>query len=126
VSQSVVFKYTGTAPAADTNVYPLFSSVTAFPGKRYAQNGGMKRMIVSITHSSNGSFRASKSSDRGTTWHRVAADVAITFAANVAAVFDLLIEEFDDFKIEWVNTSGAAQDPWNVSIAMSDERGVAA
>lgn len=116
---SAVITYSGTAPGADSNTYALFSTVTAFPGKRFCPQAGYKRIVVGIRHADPGTVNLYKSTDRGTNW--VLAD---SFAANSITeedVYDALIEHMDDFKLEWVN-SGDAQTTWVVSLALSPDR----
>lgn len=122
MSESAIVVYSGSAPGADTNVYPLFSSVTAFLGMRAAQMAGMKRLIIDLKHSNDGTFRLSKSSNRGVTW-TIVNEQAATGGGTDSNTYDANIEPYDDFKVDWVN-GGSAQNPWYPSIAFSDERGV--
>lgn len=119
MSESAVFTYTGTAPGADSNTYVLFSSVEALPGKRMHSGLGFKRFVVGVRHSSAGTINLYKSVDRGTTW--VLADTFSAASTTLEDLYDALVEHFDDFKVEWVN-SGSAQDPWVVSMALSSGR----
>ena len=119
MSETAVFTYTGTAPGADSNTYLLFSSVTAFPGKRMHSGLGLKRFVCGVRHSSAGTINLYKSADRGTTW--VLADTFSAASTTLEDVYDALVEHFDDFKVEWVNT-GSAQSPWVVSLAFSSNR----
>lgn len=119
MSETCVFTYTGSTPGADSNTYVLFSSVTAFPGKRYAGMTGMKRMVVGVRHSSAGTINLYKSADRGTNW--VLADTFSAASTTAEDLYDALVEHMDDFKVEWVNT-GSAQTTWVVSLALSSGR----
>lgn len=116
---SAVFTYSGSTPGADTNTYGIFSSVSAFPGKRMLPGHGYRRFVVGIRHSSAGTVNLYKSADRGTNW--VLADTFSAASTTEEDLYDALIEHFDDFKVEWVNT-GSAQTTWVVSLAASPER----
>ena len=119
MSESVVIKYTGAAPGANSNTYELFSSVTAFPGARMHSGLGLKRIVCGVRHSSAGTINLYKSADRGANW--VLADTFSAASTTLEDVYDALVEHFDDFKLEWVN-SGSAQSPWTVSLALSSGR----
>ncbi len=116
MSETAVFTYNGSTPGADANTYVLFSSGTAFPGKRMHSGLGMKRMVVGVRHSSAGTINLYKSADRGTNW--VLADTFSAASTTLEDLYDALVEHMDDFKVEWVNT-GSAQNPWTVSLALS-------
>lgn len=119
MSEAAVFTYNGSTPGADSNTYVLFSSVTAFPGKRMHSGLGMKRFVCGVRHSSAGTINLYKSADRGTNW--VLADTFSAASTTLEDLYDALVEHMDDFKVEWVNT-GAAQSPWVVSLALSSGR----
>jgi hypothetical protein len=108
-------------PGADSNTYPLYNSVTCWQGKRFPQMYGFKRLLVDIKCSQNGTLKWYKSSDRGANWLQIGERAVTAPAANDTEIDDYLIEEYDDFKLDWVN-SGSAQATWNVSIALSDSR----
>lgn len=118
-TESAVITYNGSTPGADSSTYVLFSSVTAFPGKRMAPQCGYKRIVVGVRHSSAGTINLYKSADRGTVW--VLADTFSAASTTLEDLYDALIEHMDDFKVEWVNT-GSAQNPWVVSLALSPSR----
>lgn len=122
MSEICKFTYAGTAPGADSNTYVLFSSVVALNGKRMHTHFGLNRLVVDVKHSQNGTFKLSKSQDRGTTWHQVDS-VAVTETTN-SDIYDALVEEYDDFKLEWVN-AGSAQATWAVDIALVGSRAAA-
>lgn len=118
-----VITYSGSTPGTDSNVYNLFSSVVALPGERMAQGAGVKRIIIDLKHSHDGTFRLSKSTDRGTNW-TIVNEQAATGGGTDSNTYDANIEPYDDFKVDWVN-GGTAQNPWVPSIALSNERGPA-
>lgn len=110
------------APGANSNTYPLYNSVTAWQGARMASQMGMKRLVVDIKNAGgNGTLKLYKSSDRGANWFQID-EIAVTApAANATNVYDFLIEEYDDCKLDWVN-GGSAQTTWQVSVSLSDSR----
>ena len=132
MTESVAVRYTGSTPGADTNTYPIFSSVTAFPGCNMAQNHGLKRLFVTIDNPQSGTLKFYRCMDglggsttaRGTNWVQVGGDFAVTSSATDVATFDGLIEGFADFKLDFVN-GGSAQTGWTVSIALTGERAAA-
>lgn len=119
MSETAVITYTGTAPGADSNTYVLFSSVSAFPGKRMHSHCGLKRFVCGVRHSSAGTINLYKSDDRGTNWFLV--DTFSAASTTAEDLYDALVEHMDDFKLEWVNT-GSAQTTWEVSLALSSGR----
>lgn len=124
MTESVSVRYTGAIPGADSNTYPIFSSVTAFPGAWMSQNTGLKRLFVTIDHPQNATLKFYRSVDRGTAWVQVGGDYAITASATDVSTFDGLIEGFPDFKLDLVN-GGVAQTGMTVTIALTGERSAA-
>jgi hypothetical protein len=124
MTESVAVTYTGAVPGADANTYPIFSSVTAFPGKNMAQNTGLKRLFVTIDNPQSATLKFYRSSDRGTNWVQVGGDFAITSSATDVSTFDGLFEGFPDFKLDLVN-GGSAQTGMTVTIALVGERAAA-
>lgn len=133
MSQTVPVVVSPTAPGADTNVYVLFATVAvtgtgySFPnpgwGKRYLPLHGLKRLVVDMKIAAAGTLNWYKSNDRGVTWHQCGTE-AIAVPANATVTRDFLVEEYDDFKLEWVN-GGGAQTTWVVNAALSPERALA-
>ena len=132
-AETVHFRYTGATPGADTLTYPFFDTVTAFPGARYVGMHRLKRLVVDLSSNAVGTFNLYKSSTRVTnptlantrdttkvTWVQIA-----TFAAPAGLpnsyILDLLVEEYDDFKLEFVN-GAAAQVTWLPNIVLTGER----
>lgn len=130
MTESVSVRYTGSVPGADSNTYPIFNSVTAFPGAWMAQNTGLKRLFVTIDHPQNATLKFYRSMDgvngvaRGTNWVQVGGDFAITSSVTDVSTFDGLIEGFPDFKLDLVN-GGSAQTGMTVTIALTGERAAA-
>ncbi len=122
MGQVAPIKYTGTAPGADANTYVIFSSVVAFPGGWLAQMAGMKRLIVDMKHSQAGTLNFYYSLNRGTSWNQVYTSGAIAAPASTSSTIqDFAIEQYPDFKLEWVN-GGVAQATWLITLALTDER----
>lgn len=119
--KAVTFTYTGSTPGADSNTYPIFSSVTAFPGKRFAQMFGLKRLFITVDNPQSGTVKYYRSADRGTNWVQVGGDQAATASATDVFTFDAVFLGFDDFKVDWVN-GGSAQTGWTVTISLDSGR----
>lgn len=118
----VIAKYTGSALPGNAEVVSIFNSVTAFPGAQMLATLGIKRLIFSVDNDQAGTLKAYKSGNRGTTWTRVLADIAVVAAAaNTETVKDFLIEQYADFKLEWTN-GATPQTVFNVSVALEDTR----
>jgi len=132
-AETTHIRYTGATPGADVLVYSFFDTVVAFPGARYVGMHRMKRLVVDLSNSAAGTFNLYKSSTRVTnpalavtrdttkvTWAQIATfpAAAVTTTSNI---LDLLIEEYDDVKLEFVN-GGAAQATWLPNIALTGER----
>lgn len=116
--------YTGSTPGTDSDTYVLFSTVAAFTSKNMLPMHGYKRYALHLTHSHNGTVNWYVSDDRGTNWRQVGTE-AITAASNEGTWVDILIEGFQDFKVEWVN-GGTAQSPWIVDQSLDTDRSAAA
>lgn len=123
MSQVMRVKYTGSTPAADGNTYVLFSTVVAFNGANMAQNAGMKRLIVDIGHAAAGTMNLYRSQNRGTTWDQVYTSGSIAAPASTASTIrDFAIEEYQDFKLEWVNGGSTQATRWIVDMSLTDQR----
>lgn len=120
-------RYVGATPGADSSTYPIFSSVTAFPGANMATDLGYKRLFITIDNPQAGTAKFYRSIDagngvaRGTNWVQVGGDFAATASATDVFTLDVAILGFQDFKVDWVN-GGAAQTGWTVTIALDDGR----
>lgn len=132
MSESARAIYTGATPGADSNTYPIFSTVTAFPGVGMVSDLGYKRLFVTIDNPQSATLKLYRCNDgtnggttaRGTNWVQVGGDFAITSSATDVTTFDALVEGFPDFKLDLVN-GGAAQTGWTVTIALTSERAAA-
>lgn len=127
MSNTVGVKYVGAALPAISATVILFSTVASFPGAKYLQQMGLHRLLVTIDNDQAGTIRAYKSADRGVTWTRILADIAVAAsAANTeGTVKDFLIEQYADFKLEWVNNGATAQTTFNVSMVIDESRNLA-
>lgn len=112
--------YTGDTPGADTNTYVLYDSSTNGV-QALAALAGIKELTVDIKHDSAGTLNSYKSKDRGVTWEQIDSRAIAAPAATDTTYEDFPQEPYLDFKLEWVN-GGAAQSPWDVDMALHDER----
>jgi hypothetical protein len=125
-AETTTIPYQGLTPGADANTYVMFSTVAAFPAPNYVAMNRMKRLQVGLSNSQAGIYNWYKSNTRLTStqttpvWTQIGT-VAVVAGATVENTNDFLIEEYADFKLEWVN-GGVAQATWVVSLALSGER----
>ena len=133
-AETTIIRYTGATPGADALVYPFFDTVTAFPGARYVGMHRMKRLVVDIANNAAGTFNLYKSSTRVTnpalattrdttkvTWVQIAT-FAVPAVTTTSNILDLLVEEYDDFRLEFVNGGTAQSATWFPNIALTGER----
>jgi hypothetical protein len=125
-AETTQIRYTGLTPGADALTYVIFDTTVAFPGARYAAEHKMKRLQVGLSNAAAGTYNWYKTQSRVTSTNTPIVWTQIGTAAVVAGATsentnDFLIEEYADFKLEWVN-GGAAQTTWVVDIALSGER----
>lgn len=117
---TISFKYEGETPAADTEVYELFSTLTAF-GTAYAfPMHGIARIKLNLQHDQDCALNTYRSDDRGVTWHQLSTD-SITGPVDESTEQEWLVEGFADWKLELVN-GGAAQDPFAVLVTATTNR----
>lgn len=110
------FYYEGATPGANTNDTVLFDSTT-LKGWRHA---GIKRMMLSLDHSHDGTLKEYKSVDGGVTWIQIEADEAITAVAAEDTFREYQVQPYDDWRLVWEN-GGSAQTSWTVSLAGDTE-----
>lgn len=121
-------KYTGATPGADANTYVLYSSVVAWPTSRnMLAMHGIKRYVLHLTLDQSGTLNWYNSDDGGTNWNLIGSEAITVAAAGTTEGNwqDVLIEGFQDFKMEWVN-GGAAQTPFIADQSLDTERSDAA
>lgn len=116
------FLYTGKALPANGDSPVIFDSTVAFPMASGFAMLGIHRLLISITNDQAGTLQASQSTNRGTTWTRSDADLAVAIApSNTNQQFDYLVEPYADWKLVWVN-GASTQATFIISIAGSDSR----
>lgn len=112
--------YNGTAPGADTNTYVLLNTTLLVGAGKFslANLPWVCRLMISIKNVAAGTLKLFASEDNGTTWTQVMADVSVAAVGTTASAntYDLLIGEYRDVKVEWVN-GGSAQTVWRVDMA---------
>lgn len=115
-------KYSGSTPGADSNTYVIFDSTVAFPGANFVQGAGLKRISIRFDHIYSATVNMYRSVDRGVAWSQVMQQQQSAPDTTQSSYFDVSVEAFADFKVEWVN-GGTAQSPWSVDIALTSEGG---
>lgn len=125
-AETTIVTYQGGTPGADVNTYVFFNTATAFPSANYCAMNRMKRLQVGLSNSQAGAYNWYKSNTRLTNpsatpvWTQIGT-VAVPIGATTENTNDFLIEEYADFKLEFVN-GGVAQATWVVNLALSGER----
>jgi hypothetical protein len=123
-------RYTGATPGADSNTYSLFDSAVAFPAANMAQAAGTRRFRLALKNSQAGTIKGYRSESRisnpnlatgSMTWTQFYEQAVAAAAATGNNTLDAMIEEFADFKFEWVN-GGSAQATWTVDMALDSSR----
>lgn len=124
--ETVPIQYQGGTPGADANTYVFFNTATAFPAPYYCAMHRLKRLQVGLSNSQAGTYNWYKSNTRLTSpsatpvWTQIGTR-AVAAGATVENTDDFLIEEYADFKLEFVN-GGVAQATWVPNLALSGER----
>jgi hypothetical protein len=114
---TALITYTGTALPLGATTTTLFDTSTAFVAAGYIAMNRLKRFQIDLVNSQAGTFTWQKSLDRGVTWIQLA-----TQAAGIGTNdLDLLVENLQDFRIQWIN-GGVNQTAFSVSMALSGER----
>lgn len=125
-AETTIIKYTGATPGADALTYVFFDTTVAFPAPSFMAMNRMKRLQLGLSNTGAGTLNWYKSLTRDTSttapivWTQIGT-LAVVAGATAENTFDVLVEEYYDFKLEWVN-GGAAQSTWIVSLALSGER----
>jgi len=125
-AETTTIPYQGLTPGADANTYVMFSTATAFPAPNYVAMNRMKRFQLGLSNSQAGTLNWYKSNTRLTStqttpvWTQIGT-LAVAAGATAENTVDFLVEEYADWKLEWVN-GGVAQATWVVSMALSGER----
>lgn len=117
--------YSGSTPGADSNTYPLFSTVTAAPNARgLFQLADIKRFVLDLAHDQALTLKAYWSNDGGTNWNLYSSEAVAAPAAGVTRTRDYLVEHYRDWKLDAVN-GGSAQATWILNMALSEQRSAA-
>lgn len=119
--------YADTAlPSAGATV-TIFNTVNQFPAGNMCPLFGMKRLQIDIFNSQAGTLNWFKSfGHRGatsdaTTWAQIGTLPLPLVAGGATNTVDILIEEYEEFKVEFVN-GGSNQTVFDVDVALTDER----
>lgn len=112
----------GGVPAADSNEYVLFNSVTCFGGGLLTVKG-IDRAQFTVDNPAAGSLKSYFSPDKGVTWNlntttAVAARGGGATSGILASPFDFAIAGAVDWKLAWLN-SGTAQTGWQPTLTLS-------
>lgn len=125
-AETVAITYQGGTPGNDANIYVFFNTATAFPAPYYVAMNRLKRLQVGLSNSQAGTYNWYKSNTRVTSpsatpvWTQIGTR-AVAAGATAENDDDFLIEEYADFKLEFVN-GGVAQATWVPNLALSGER----
>lgn len=117
--------YSGGTPGADSNTYTLFSSVTAWPTTYNALSQyGQKRYVLRLEYSQDCTLNWHQSNDRGTNWRAVGTQ-ALTAAVPgtpQSVTVDVVVEGFQDFRMQLVNSGTAQGAGFTVDQALDTDR----
>lgn len=123
-------KYRGTTPGADANTYVIFATTlpaapTNAMDAEWSESSpagmGFRKVALTVKCNNAGTLNLYESTDRGANWRQIDTVAVAAPAASAAFLCDFLVEGLRDFKIEWVN-GGAAQSPFDVLLAFSEQR----
>lgn len=114
MSTHIKFKYVDTALPTGATTVTLFTTAPtgtapfatrgAFEGANMLDSSGISRIMVRLQNDQSGTLKAYKSNDRGVTWVRAEADVAVAAAsANSENINDYLVEGYADWRLDWTN-----------------------
>lgn len=117
-------KYTGKALPDNADVAIIFTTVQAGFGANWFASHGLNRLLVSINNSQAGTLNAYESSDRGVNWVKIDTLAVAAAAASTERINDYLVEQYRDWKLEWVN-GATIQTVFTVNISIVGQRTVA-
>ena len=100
----------------------MFSSVTAFPGKRYFAMHGVAKFVVDLEHDAATTFKWYKSQNRGVTWVQLGEEAVAAPGTTATTIREFLVEPYDDWKLEAINGS-AAQTTFVPDLVLISDRG---
>lgn len=136
-------KYSGSALPGNAETVVLFDTAISVDGvnlttaalraasRGYAMGAGhfakcgIKRFVARFVNDQAFTINAYVSKDRGANWTKIYTAAVSASAANSENVYDFLVEGFMDWKLELVN-GATPQTSFTCSMAMTDERGLAA
>lgn len=125
--ETTIVKYMGAALPAGGQTVVMFDSTAAFPSAQYMAMNRMKRLQVDLKNDQAGNYFWYKSQTRNTApsaapvWVAIGTKAIAAAAANASNPDDFLVEEFADFKLEFVN-GATPQAQFIVDLALSGER----
>lgn len=114
--------YQGATPGADSDTYPLFSTITAFTGKNFFPLNGIERFTLVINNPQAGTINSYFSDDH-TSANRtqVSTTAKAASAANTSDFVEFFVGVFEDWELEFVN-GGVAQTGWKLQLGTSQDR----
>jgi orotate phosphoribosyltransferase-like protein len=110
-------------PLAATTVV-LFSTVQSFPAAKYLQMLNVHRVTISLKASNDGTVKTYKSQDRGVNWTQIGSQ-AITGSSTAQSVVDVLVQEYADFKAEFL-VGASNETVFSVDISLTSQRALGA
>lgn len=117
-------KYTGTALPTGATTVVIFTTVQAGFGANWFASHGLNRLLMSVNNSQAGTLNAYESSDRGANWVKIDTLAVAAASANTERINDYLVEQYQDWKLEWVN-GGVDQTVFAVNLSIVGQRTVA-
>lgn len=117
-------KYTGGAPTADSNTYPLFNSIVAGLGGNWPALHGVYKIVFDIKHDQAGTIKWYKNmtdTDSAGNWYQMGQLAVAAPAGTAGTQLEIFVEAEFHVKVDWVN-AGVAQSPFMVDIAFADQR----
>lgn len=127
MSETVRIPYTDTAVPLAAATVTIFNTVNMFPGGNILPGFHMKRLQLDIFNNQAGTLNWFKSrGHRGatsalTTWDQIGTVAVPLVAAGATNTFDLLVEEYEEFKVEFV-VGATNETVFDVDVALSDQR----
>jgi hypothetical protein len=118
--------YLGSALPGNAETVVLFSTALTAPGpmENMLQKRDIRRIFLSLTNDQAGTLNAYQSVDRGTTWRKVYTTGVGASPLNGENQYDLYVEPYADWKLEWVN-GATPQTVFIPNMVATDERVVA-
>ena len=102
-SNSVKFKYTGSALPGNGEVVSFFDTTNTGYGGNFCDTNGIARIMVRLVNDNAGTLTFESSEDRGTSWRTRSTNAVAASAANSENVYDFLVEGLPDVRVRWTN-----------------------